>query len=143
MNIAIPSTGHAPSANFVSFLVALFLIAVFGILIALTPGAGGQSGNSLPAPEPRPVPAPGVAPAHQGHSLLLLYLVDSAEQADRAYAEAATAALERAAGGSPDANYGVVVLMASTPEEERRVNDLMDSWLNVEHHSVRITDLRH
>ena len=101
------------------------VVAAFAVLLALAAG-GIWKATDLRT---------GTIAEHQSrlnitrsYPTLELYVVDSDAQHDMVMAGEAQAEQERALNGIADPGYQVVILKATTPEEEQNVAEVLDSW---------------
>ena len=136
MTIALPTLKRTrASSGFLALVIALGLIATIAAAVALTSTDSGGSGGSA-ASESRPVTT------GRTYSSYTLYLVANQEQADLVQWGLDEAARERDLAGIPEPSQVNVIFKATTPEEERDANELVEMWLVSQPQRVDIVDTR-
>jgi hypothetical protein len=120
MNVALPRTAHK-SRYLGVMLGVLIVVAILGAVRVWTTS---DSDTVISAATNRST----TFTFTHDQIPLMLYLIESDEQYDAIIAGEAAAANERFAAGMADPGYSLLIMKASTPEEERNVSDVLEFW---------------
>ena len=136
MNIAIPTTRQFHKGSYLMALVGtlsiIAIIATIGFLrVEDSGGASSHSVLTKPALE-----------VTKSDTSLILYLVGTQAEVDWVVAAEVEAANERSASGTPEPEQKIIVLKASTLEEERAAAEVIEAWEG-SGSSFRLVDVRH
>ena len=133
MNIAIP----ARKGFKVQVLALCLAIAVFTAVTAGGAWGGIDLGGGTTAPAPRE----NRFAFERTYPTLVLYLVNSQEQADHLHALQALAQAELYQSGSTEPDESIIVLVADTPDKELNAAEIVDYWTSAGS-SVQVIDYR-
>ena len=138
MNIAFPRRNEAGRRP--PFLAAILAGTALGVLSAVGIWqAVDSSSGAKPVSVARSLP--GMEFFARDSRSLVLYLVDTPEDADMVSNGEEEAARERDAGGVPDPGYVVQIINMTAPYAEDALREVLDAW-STSPGGVRLVDYR-
>jgi hypothetical protein len=135
MTLALPTLKRTKTgAGLLALAAAVGLVIAIGAAVTISSGGDGSDTSTAARPS--------LNIREKSHPNYVMYLVGSQEQADYVQWGLDEAARERDSAGIPDPSETVMILKASTPEEEAYANEVLNLWFDGEPDSVSIKDLR-
>jgi hypothetical protein len=136
MTLAFPTLKRTKvSSGLLALAAAIGLVVAIGGAVAVSTSSDGGSGSGTATAERRLI-------MEQPHPTYVMYLVGSQEQADYIQWGLNEAARERESAGIADPGETVMILKASTPEEEAYANEVLNLWYEGQPNAVYVFDKR-